>query len=308
VSDTNGGAQPFDAALAEAARAVEQEIDRILPRPNGPAAQLADAMRYAVLGGGKRLRAFLVLEAAQLMGGDRAQALRVAAAIECVHAYSLIHDDLPAMDDDDERHGKPTVHRVYDEATAILAGDALQSVAFEIIANPPTATDAVRRADIVLILSRAIGVGGMAGGQMDDLLAEKRAAAGEPALTLEEIRLLQSMKTGALIRASVLCGARLGQATRDGAAAMDFFGDRLGGVFQIRDDLLDIEGDPALAGKRLRKDAAAGKATFVSLLGADGARDLATKMRDEAVDSLKSFGPAADGLRAAANFALTRTR
>ncbi len=265
-------------------------------------------MRYAVLGGGKRLRAYLVMETARMTGADPTHASRVAGAVECLHAYSLIHDDLPAMDDDAERHGKPTVHLAYDEATAILAGDALQSVAFEIIANPPTSSDAVRRADIVLILSRAIGVGGMAGGQMDDLLAEKRAESGGEPLTLEETRLLQSMKTGALIRASVLCGARLGQTTRDGAAALDYFGDRLGAVFQIRDDLLDVEGDPALAGKKLGKDAAAGKATFVSLLGVEDARAHAAKLRDEAIASLESFGSSADGLRAAADFALTRMR
>lgn len=298
----------FEAALAGAAAEVEKSLDAMLPKPEGPAARLVEAMRYAVLGGGKRLRAFLAMETARLSNADPVAAVRVGAALECVHAYSLTHDDLPAMDDDDERRGRPTVHKAFDEATAILAGDALQSIAFEILSNHLTHPEPVRRADMTLILARAIGVGGMAGGQMADLLAERRAAEGLAPMTLDEIKAMQSMKTGALIRAAALCGARLGDTTRPAANALNLFGDRFGLIFQIRDDLLDVEGDPAQTGKRLRKDSAAGKATFVDLLGADGARAFAEELRDEALKALDIFGPAAEPLRTAVGFALTRTR
>lgn len=301
-------AAAFEAKLETTARQVEAMLDAVLPRPEGASAQLVEAMRYAVMGGGKRMRAHLTVEAARLTGGDPEQALRVAAAIECVHAYSLAHDDLPAMDDDDERRGKPSTHKAFDEATAILAGDALQSVAFEILSTPGASSDPLRRSDIILLLARAIGAGGMAGGQMIDLMAETRAERGEPPLTLEEIQILQAMKTGALIRAAALCGARLGQTTQDLARRLNRYGDRLGIAFQIRDDLIDVEGDAAEAGKALRKDEAAGKATFVSLLGVEDARALGIRMRDEAIETLSPFGPAAEGLREIANFALTRTR
>jgi farnesyl diphosphate synthase len=258
-------------------------------------------MRYATLGGGKRLRAFLAVESAALFGVDRASALRAGAAVECVHAYSLVHDDLPSMDDDDLRRGKPTAHRAFDEATAILAGDALQALAFEILADQATHPDPGVRAELCLRLARAAGAPGMVGGQMVDIAAE---TAAEP-FDLPTITRLQALKTGALIRFSAEAGAILG-GDAEGRARLSGYAGHLGLAFQIRDDLLDVEGDEGSAGKRLGKDANAGKATFVSLLGVEGARRAARDEVAAAIAALGPLAPRARWLREAAEFAIQR--
>ncbi len=293
----------FRARLAEVAGETEALLDRLLtPAGTAPGeARLMDAMRHGTLGGGKRLRAFLAVEAAGLFDGpgDR---FRVAAAAECLHAYSLIHDDLPAMDDDDLRRGKPTVHRAYDDATAILAGDALQTLAFEILADPATHPSGEVRAELALALARAAGAGGMVGGQVIDIAAE----AAEAPFDLATITRLQDLKTGALIAFSAESGAILGEAPAEDRAALRAYALKLGLAFQIRDDLLDEEGDEEAAGKRLKKDAEAGKATFVSLLGLEGAKARARELADGAAEDLARFGAASRWLRAAADFAITR--
>ena len=286
----------FRALLAEAAVAVETALSDLLP-PEGGA--LEAAMRYGVLQGGKRLRAFLALESAALFNVPRIQALRAAAAVECVHGYSLIHDDLPAMDDDDLRRGKPTVHRVWDEATAILAGDALQTLAFDILAADQGGIDPRLRVRLIQGLAQASGWRGMVGGQALDIAAE---TAAEP-LDIEATTALQALKTGALIIWAAESGAILG---RSDAGPLRAYAADLGLAFQIRDDILDVEGDPETAGKRLRKDEAAGKATFVSLLGLAGARARATALVESARAHLAPYGSAAGNLRLAASFALDR--
>jgi farnesyl diphosphate synthase len=290
--------------LAQVAGDVEGVLDRLLSPGEAPApgeARLWEAMRYATLGGGKRLRAYLAVEAAAMFDVDRAGGLRAAAAVECVHAYSLVHDDLPAMDDDDLRRGKPTAHRAFDEATAVLAGDALQTLAFEILADPATHPDPAARAELCLGLARAAGAPGMVGGQVADIAAETAAAPFD----LPTITRLQALKTGALIRFSAEAGAILG---RDAGARAQLarYAEHLGLAFQIRDDLLDVEGDEGSAGKRLGKDADAGKATFVSLLGLEGARRAAANEVAAATAALRSFGPRARRLREAAEFAIQR--
>lgn len=260
--------------------------------------QVVHAMRYAVRGG-KRLRAFLVMESAALHGVAPERALRAAAAIEAVHAYSLVHDDLPCMDDDDLRRGLPTVHVKWDEATAVLAGDALQTLAFDLLADPATHPDAAVRIDLIATLARAAGARGMVLGQAQDIAAE---TAGQP-LTLNQITALQEGKTGALIRWSAEAGARLGKA--DTAPLRDY-ATALGLAFQIADDILDVEGDTKKAGKRLNKDAEAGKATFVSLLGLGGAKTRAQELVAEAEAALAPYGAAAESLRDAARFVISR--
>lgn len=295
----------FKDHLSAVAEDVEAVLDRLLTPPAGlaPGEQvLWDAMRYATLGGGKRLRAFLAVEGAAMLGADREGALRVGAAVECLHAYSLVHDDLPAMDDDDLRRGKPTTHRAFDDAIAILAGDALQTLAFEILADPATHPDASVRAELCLGLARASGAPGMVGGQMIDIAAE---TATEP-FDLPTITRLQALKTGALIRISAEAGGILAADPRARRALADY-AQHLGLAFQIRDDLLDIEGDEHVTGKRLQKDAEAGKATFVSLLGIDGARKAATEEAEAAVAALAEFGERAKWLQQAAEFAIHRT-
>lgn len=289
----------FSSALAARAAEIETALERWLPRAVGAEARLAEAMRYAALGGGKRMRAFLALEAASLLQARPEIAVRAAAAAECVHAYSLIHDDLPCMDDDDLRRGRPTTHIAFDEATAVLAGDALQALAFELVAGAETAPEV--RAGLALELARAVGVAGMAGGQMIDIAAER---SGE-AMGLAEIERLQRLKTGALIRFAAVSGAVIAGAD---PAPFERYAAALGLVFQIRDDLLDAEGDEAAAGKRLGKDAARGKATFVAALGVDGARARAVDLVGEAKAALSIFGRRADMLAAAAEFALDRDR
>ena len=287
----------FHAALSQAATAVEDALEMLLPAPETP---VAEAMRYATLAGGKRLRAFLAIETAMLFRVPLVNAIRAAAAVECVHAYSLIHDDLPAMDDDALRRGKPTVHRKWDEATAILAGDALQTLAFEILAAPQTAPDANIRTKLITRLAQAAGVAGMVGGQARDIAAET----ADTPLTLEEITDLQALKTGALISWSVEAGAILGKSD---ASMLIAYAEALGLAFQIQDDILDVTGSTAQTGKATQKDSAAGKATFVSLLGLEGARKKARDLVSTACDTLSPYGSAASNLTRAAHFAIDRT-
>lgn len=298
--------QALSASLADALAEVSSEIDArfdvLLAIPDDPRADLYRAMRHAAIGGGKRLRPLLVFATAGLFGVDRDCTARVATAIEAIHVYSLIHDDLPAMDDDDMRRGKPTVHKMYSEACAILAGDCLHALAFEILGDPATHPDPFIRADLVLDLARASGPTGMAGGQMMDLEAENAR------FDLNTVTRLQQMKTGALISASVEAGAILGRVPPEGRVGLRGYAHDLGLAFQIADDLLDAEGDEAVAGKKLRKDASAGKETFLSLLGADRAREQAHMLVDQAVAHLHSYGREADLLRAIARFVLDRDR
>jgi len=262
------------------------------------------AMRHAVLGGGKRLRPFLVVETARLFGRAGEGAMRAGAAVELLHGYSLAHDDLPSMDDDDLRRGQPTVHKAFDEATAILAGDALQTLAFEILASPETDPDAAVRSDLVLGLARAAGIGGMVGGQMLDLAAEGRYGGG--ALDEAAIRQLQAMKTGALLAFSVEAGAIIGRADSAQRQALLTYGRALGAAFQIADDILDREASAEAMGKRTGKDQAKGKATLVDKLGLDGAREECEDLVETALDALASFGPQADILRDAVRFTVER--
>jgi farnesyl diphosphate synthase len=294
----------FSTALAAAARRVEARLDACLPLQTGAAgeAELAAAMRHAALGGGKRLRAFLVIEVAGVFGADGIGAERAAVAVECLHAYSLVHDDLPCMDDDDLRRGRPTVHRAWSEATAVLAGDALQTIAFELLADPRTHPDGGVRADLVLALARASGHGGMVGGQALDLAAES----AEVPPTAAQVRRLQALKTGALIRFSAEAGAILGQAAGHDRARIRAYAEALGEAFQIADDLLDATGTQAELGKRVGKDAKAGKATFIDILGIEGARARAEELVAEATAQLAPFGPRALRLAAAARFVVAR--
>jgi farnesyl diphosphate synthase len=299
--------------LAATGQAVETVLEQLLAeRPwAGEIARperLLSAMRYASLGGGKRLRPFLLLEAARLFGVDGPHVLRSAAAVECIHCYSLVHDDLPAMDDDDLRRGRPTAHRAYDEATAILAGDGLLTLAFDILAEEATDPDPQIRIALVGTLARAAGLGGMVGGQMLDLEAEGRfAATGTPlALSDTEILRLQAMKTGALLNAAVEMGAILGRASADERKAIRSYGHLLGQAFQIADDLLDVEADAATLGKATGKDMGKGKATLIGLWGVDAARDRLAGLVHEAEASLAPFGEKAGTLRQAARFVAQR--
>jgi farnesyl diphosphate synthase len=287
--------------MVTAATQVETTLDELLPKPGGLHARVHDAMRYAVFAGGKRLRPFLVLECAALFGAPVSGALRVAAAIEALHTYSLVHDDLPAMDDDDLRRGKPTAHRQFDEATAILAGDGLLTLAFELLADPATHPSGEVRAELVASLARAAGSDGMIGGQMIDMEAPTRR------LTPDQIIELQSKKTGALFEFSCLAGAILGQARPAERAALAAFAADFGLAFQISDDLLDVEGDAEVAGKQTGKDAAQGKATLVSHWGVERARDEAAHLAVRAREALAPFGEAADRLRTLPFYLLDRS-
>lgn len=302
----------FAQTLAASAAAVEAALEEALA-PEPAAGEIARperllaAMRYAMLGGGKRLRPALTIAAARLFGVEGAGPLRAGVAVECLHGYSLIHDDLPAMDDDAVRRGRPTVHRAFDEATAILAGDALQTLAFSLLADAPTHPDPRVRIALVASLARASGLGGMAGGQMLDLAAEGRFGRAE-ALREAEIVALQSMKTGALLAASVEMGAIVGQADAAARAALGVYARALGAAFQIADDLLDAEGASATVGKATGKDAAAGKGTLVAIYGVEGARTRLGRLVAEAQDALGLFGERAEELRAAAAFVAARDR
>lgn len=287
-------------ALTAATGEIEAAIDAHLPLPEGPEARVVEAMRYASLDGGKRMRPFLVLQGASLFNVATSSALRAAVAIEMVHCYSLVHDDLPAMDDDELRRGRPTVHKKFDEATAILAGDALLTRAFRVLADPATHGDATVRADLVVALSDAAGAAGMVGGQMLDLLAEKTP------LDIGGITRLQRLKTGALIAFSAEAGAILGKAPVPARLALRAYAHDLGLAFQIADDLLDAEGSTEEVGKRTGKDAARGKATFVSLLGAERARAQARMLAEQAAKHLDLFAEKADLLRDVARWVVDR--
>ncbi|MCO6417927.1 polyprenyl synthetase family protein [Siccirubricoccus sp. KC 17139] len=295
-------AATLTAAMAQAAYEIDEALKMLLPPEEGPEAPLFAAMRYACIGGGKRLRGFLVLEGARQFGVARSAALRVAAAIEMVHAYSLVHDDLPAMDDDDLRRGKPTVHKAFDEATAILAGDALQSHAFTVLAEEDTHSDPGVRAELVRCLSKAAGPRGMCGGQMLDMLAE---AANAP---LDEVAIgrLQTLKTGKLIEFSAEAGAVLGKAPAALRHALLAYGRDLGAAFQIADDILDATATAEEAGKATGKDAVAGKATLVGLLGLDRARLQAERLVLQSKGHLDGFGERADLLRMLSDFVIER--
>lgn len=287
-------------AMAAAAVEVDVTLQKVMASEVEPERRLFDAMRYATLGGGKRLRPFLVLQGAQLFSVSRKSALRAAAAIELVHCYSLVHDDLPAMDDDDLRRGKPTVHRAFDEATAILAGDALLTLAFEVLAHPDTHSNSEVRCQLVAKLAHASGAHGMVAGQMIDL------AAANQEMDIGHITRLQRLKTGALIGFSCEAGAILGQAAEPQHEALRGYAHDLGLAFQIADDLLDVEGTEEEVGKAVGKDADQGKATFVSILGADRARDQANMLVQQAVDHLAIFDEKADFLRKVARYIVER--
>jgi farnesyl diphosphate synthase len=289
-------------ALADVSAEMDRRFDLLLAVPDDPRADLYRAMRHAAIGGGKRLRPLLVFATARLFGVSREAAARAGLAIECIHVYSLIHDDLPAMDDDDLRRGKPTVHKAFGEATAILAGDCLHALAFEVLAEAETHPDPFVRAELVLDLSRAAGPAGMAGGQMMDIEAEKTS------FDLATITRLQAMKTGALIASAVEAGAILGKVPPEGRTGLRGYARDVGLAFQIADDLLDYEGEEEKMGKRVGKDQSAGKETFLSLLGVDRARAQARLLVDQAIEHLHAYGPEADLLRDIARYTLERDR
>jgi farnesyl diphosphate synthase len=289
-------------AIAQTQSEIDSLFDALLPVPEDTSARLVEAMRYAAIGGGKRVRPLLVCSTAALFGVSRDAALRAGAAIEAIHVYSLIHDDLPCMDNDDLRHGKPTLHRVYDEATAVLAGDALHALAFEILADDATSEDPFTRSELILTLGQASGMNGMAGGQMMDMVADEEGVVYD----LQAVTRLQQLKTGALLAASVEMGAILGKVPPQGRGHLRAYARDIGLAFQIADDLLDVEGDIAKAGKALRKDASQGKQTFVTLLGVERAREQARMLVDQAIQRLASHGSEAEVLRALARYIVER--
>lgn len=297
----------FEERLALRAASVESHLDQVLGdmplagevhRPQ----RLLAAMRHGALGGGKRLRPFLVIESAALFGVSQARAMNAALALECVHCYSLIHDDLPAMDNDETRRGQPTVHIAFDEATAILAGDSLLTLAFDLLARPEEGVHPATQLAMVNGLARAAGIGGMAGGQMLDIEAES----GKPGEA--EIRLLQSMKTGALIRFACEAGAIIGEAGREEITRMHAFGEKIGAAFQLADDILDETASPEAMGKKTGKDAGAGKGTLVGLFGLEKAETLAEELVREAEELLEPLGERAQTLKDCARYMLERRR
>lgn len=303
------GAAPTDFAkrldkTAEDTEAVLGRLlsDAVLPDEITRPKRLIEAMRYSSLGGGKRLRPFLVVESAAVFDVPRDAALLVGAALECIHCYSLIHDDLPAMDNSDLRRGRPTLHKAYDDATAILAGDALLTIAFDIITRDEIHQDPTVRLLLTRALARAAGIGGMAGGQMLDLAGEGRFGDREPV----DVARVQQMKTGALLRYGCIAGALLGQSTPKEYQALDDYGRALGEAFQIADDLLDVEGDAAALGKPAGADAALNKTTFVTQLGIAGAKQRVSDLLAKADAALSVFGAKGDVLRAAARFVADR--
>jgi farnesyl diphosphate synthase len=297
--------RPLPSVLDESRRisgAVDDLFDTCLPVPDDGRARLYQAMRHASLGGGKRLRPLLTVAASRLFGIDETCAIRVGSAIEAIHVYSLIHDDLPCMDDDDLRRGKPTVHKAYDEATAVLAGDCFHDLAFAIMADPASFDDPFVRCELLLELARASGLDGMGGGQMLDLAAENDD------LDLNAITRLQQLKTGALIEYSVEAACIMGRLPDEARTPYRGYARNIGLAFQIADDLIDHSGDEEAAGKRVGKDADAGKATFVSLLGEDRARQQADMLVAQAVEHLCDHGDEADLLRAIAYYITERDR
>ncbi len=288
----------FEQALARVASETENHLKSLLPEI--PQSRIRTAMRYAVLGQGKRLRPFYVVASADLFAIPRTQALRVAAAIECVHCYSLVHDDLPSMDNDDLRRGQPTTHRKFDEATAILAGDGLLTFAFEILASPATSPSAEVRANLVASLAREAGDQGMVGGQMRDIEAETKNFA-----SLDEIAAMQSMKTGALFRFSCTAGALL--AAKDPAPLADY-AEKIGLAFQIADDLLDLRSSASALGKATQKDKGKGKATFIDFLGESNAETYARTLVDEAISAVNIYGDRATLFLQAARYVIARKK
>lgn len=300
------GVSPGNDMLAQALERIQQEIDSafdaFLPVPDDSRARLVEAMRYAAIGGGKRVRPLLVAATADMFGVARTRAINAGCAVEAIHVYSLIHDDLPCMDDDALRHGKPTVHMAFDEATAVLAGDCLHALSFDILTQEDTSSDPFTRSELVATLARASGHGGMAGGQMMDIIAQKEN------FDLSQITRLQQLKTGALLSASVEMGAILGRVPVEGRSHLRAYARDIGLAFQIADDLLDADGDESRAGKALRKDAGQGKATFVSLMGIEKARAQARILVDQAIGRLSAYGDEAQLLAALARFIVERDR
>ncbi|MDA0239325.1 MAG: polyprenyl synthetase family protein [Proteobacteria bacterium] len=290
----------FESALSETASATETALERLIPQVDGPESRVVDAMRYSALGGGKRVRPFLIICGAEIFDVPTEQAERVAAAAEMIHTYSLIHDDLPAMDDDDLRRGQPSCHKKFDEATAILAGDGLLTLAFEVLGESETHPLPAVRCELTVALAKAIGAQGMVGGQMLDLVAENQD------LDMPTVTRLQRLKTGALIEFCCQAGAILGQADEKSRHHLHTYSHDLGLAFQIVDDLLDVEGSTEEIGKTAGKDADAGKATFVSLLGAERAREQAGILADQAAKHLEIFGNKANLLQKLAKFVVER--
>jgi farnesyl diphosphate synthase len=295
-----------DDLLGSGLQRIQREIDaafeQLLPVPDDARARLVEAMRYAAIGGGKRVRPMLLVTVAEMYGASRAAAVRAGAAIEAIHVYSLIHDDLPCMDNDDLRHGKPTLHKAFDEAIAVLAGDCLHDLAFEVLGGTHVSNDPFIRAELVHALASASGHNGMAGGQVMDIAAETEQ------FDLHGVTRLQQLKTGALLCAAVEMGAILARVPVEGRAHLRAYARDIGLAFQIADDLLDVEGDADKAGKALRKDAGQGKATFVSLMGVEAARAQAQALSQQAIGHLASHGSEADLLRALARFIVERDR
>ena len=290
----------FTDALKDATYVTEAEIEALLPEAEGPEAKLLEAMRYSSLAGGKRLRPFIVLSSADLFDVARSHSQRVAAAVEMVHTYSLIHDDLPAMDNDDVRRGKPTCHVKFDEATAILAGDGLLTLAFEILSGEETHHNAIIRSQLVVEMAKSLGVRGMVGGQMLDVIAENQL------FSVPEIARLQRMKTGSLINFSCQSGAILGDAEEGQRNMLNAFAHDLGLAYQITDDLLDAEGTMEETGKAVGKDADAGKATFVSLLGVERAREQANILSEQAIKHLEIFEEKGNLLKSLVEYVVQR--
>lgn len=300
ASEVAAGNALLASALADVQREIDASFSALLPLPEDPRRRLLEAMCHAAIGGGKRVRPLLLTATAALFGVDRGAAIRAATAIEAIHCYSLIHDDLPCMDDDAMRHGKPTVHLAFDEATAVLAGDALHAFAFEILSDPAMGGDPFVRVELVRTLARASGANGMAGGQMMDIVAETAS------FDLPTVTRLQQLKTGALLGAAVEMGAILGHVPPEGRTHLRGYARDIGLAFQIADDLLDAEGDEELAGKALRKDAEQGKETFLSLLGPERAREQAQALVNQAIAHLGGYGEEAELLRALARFVIER--